>query len=283
MNPRVRAAVAAALGAEVHQVAPVSGGDINQAYAVTLDDRRRVFVKANPGADPRMFPCEARGLAWLGEASAVRVPRVLAATADVLVLELIESGRRVRDFDRRLGRGLAELHRAAAPCFGLDHDNFLATLEQDNRPLDSWPAFYASRRLEPLVARAIDGGHAPARWIRRFDDLFARMAELSGPPEPPARLHGDLWSGNVHADGDGLPVLIDPAVYGGHREVDLAMLRLFGSPGDDFFAAYDEVLPRAPGADERVALYQLYPLLAHVNLFGASYSGAVERALSTYE
>jgi fructosamine-3-kinase len=281
MRREVAQAVAAALGASVRDHRAVGGGSINEAFACELDDGRRVFVKSNRGADPRMFPCEARGLAWLAEADALRVPEVLAVSEAFLVLEYLEP-RRVAGYEEALGRGLAALHRHGAPRFGHDEDNFLATLEQDNTASDDWPRFYAERRLAPLWRAAIDGGHAPSSWAAAFDRLAARMGELAGPAEPPARLHGDLWSGNLHADEHGAPVLIDPAVYGGHREIDLAMLQLFGGPGPRFAAAYDEVHPRAPGHADRVSLYQLYPLLAHVALFGGSYVGSVAAALRRY-
>lgn len=282
MREAVRRAVATALGSEVVAHSPISGGCIHDAVACHLADGRRLFVKSSAGCDPRLFAVEARGLAWLAEARAIRVPEVLAVGEDdaaFLALELIEPGPRAADYDQRLGRQLAALHAHGAPHVGLDHDNFLGPLEQDNTPADDWPHFYVHRRLEPQLRRAIDGGAAPASWGTAFERLFARMGELAGPPEPPARLHGDLWSGNLHTGERGEPVLIDPAVYGGHREVDLAMLVLFGSPGPRFFAAYDEALPRAPGHEERVPLYQLYPLLVHVNLFGGGYVGSVEAAL----
>ena len=285
MRGAVARAVAAALGSEITGFRSVSGGSINDAYRCELADGRTVFVKTNT-RHPRMFPCEARGLAWLAEARAIRVPEVLAVSGDgddigFLVLEHLEAGR-APDFEVALGRGLAALHRAGARVFGHDEDNYLATLEQDNTPAGDWPTFYSERRLAPLVRAAVDGGHAPGSWLAAFDRLYARMDELAGPPEPPARLHGDLWSGNLHADERGAPVLIDPAVYGGHREVDLAMLRLFGGPGPRCFAAYDESHPRGPGHEDRVPLYQLYPLLAHVVLFGGSYVASVDAALARY-
>ncbi len=288
MRASTKRAVEAALGSSIDSADSVSGGDINDAFACSLGDGRRVFVKTNARADPRMFPCEAVGLAWLAEANALRVPEVLAvndedAAEAFLVLELMEPARPRATYHAELGRGLAALHRFGGSAHGLDHDNFLATLEQDNTPAPDWPTFYARRRLEPLVRRAIEGGHAPASWRGRFESLFVRLAALAGPGEPPARLHGDLWSGNLHVDQRGGPVLIDPAVYGGHREIDLAMLRLFGSPPRAFFDAYDETYPRSPGHEERVALYQIYPLLAHVNLFGGGYVGAVEAALRRYD
>ena len=287
MRRELEDALAAALGSDVTGSRPLGGGDINEAFATTLADGRRVFVKTNARADPRMFPAEARGLAWLAEPDAIRVPQVLAVSDEgdepaFLALELLDPARRRGDYDRELGRRLATLHRADPGAFGLDDDNFIGSLDQDNTPEDTWASFYVRRRLEPMVKQAIDRGAAPASWVRDFARLYARMDELVGPVEPPARLHGDLWSGNLHTDEHGGPCLIDPAVYGGHREVDLAMLVLFGRPGPDFFAAYDEVWPRAPGHEDRVALYQLYPLLVHVNLFGGGYVGSVEAALRRY-
>lgn len=291
MRAAVRTAVAAALGEAVRDTRSLSGGDINDAYRATLASGRSVFVKTNDTADPRMFPCEARGLAWLAAADSLRVPRVLAVSDDsgphFLILELIEPGRRARTHDEQLGHGLAALHRASADSFGLDHDNFIATFEQANPVSDSWPDFYARQRLAPLAERAIEHGQAPDSWRQRFARLTERMTVLDpnglcGPAEPPARLHGDLWSGNVHTDENGRPCLIDPAVYGGHREIDLAMLALFGGLSERTLAAYNERYPLAPGFAERVPLYQLYPLLVHVNLFGGGYVSSVERALQRY-
>lgn len=292
MNERLIHGVSAALGSSMRTYARAHGGDINDAYEVTLADGRLVFVKSNDEADPRMFACEARGLDWLREADAIRIPRVLAygqpdADEDVafLVLERIASASRADDYDEQLGRGLAALHRASLPFdgqFGFPEPNFIGSLTQDNTFAAAWPEFYATRRLEPQVRAAIDRGVAPASWRRGFARLFAMMDDLAGPPEPPARLHGDLWSGNVMVDDQGAPCLIDPAVYAGHREVDLAMLRLFGGLGARTLAAYHEAAPLAEGHASRVALYQLYPLLVHVNLFGGSYVTSVERALQQY-
>jgi protein-ribulosamine 3-kinase len=235
-----------------------------------------------------MFPAEARGLAWLAEPGVVRVPRVLAVAPEnaagppFLALELIAPGPRVRDFDERLGRGLAALHRPGGgpeATFGLDHDNFIGSLPQDNHAVATWPEFYRARRLEPLVRAAIDAALLDAADRRAFDDVFRRLPELAGPAEAPARLHGDLWGGNLLVDETGAPCLVDPAVYRGHREIDLAMMRLFGGFGPRVFSAYAEAFPLAPGADERVPLYQLYPLLVHVNLFGGGYAGQVRAAL----
>ena len=273
-------AVEAALGSAVVTWNAVSGGDINDAHEAHLADGRCVFVKSNREAPTGMFEAEARGLAWLGQARALRVPEVIAQGANFLVLECIRPGRRQPDFDERLGRGLAALHRAGAPSFGLDHDNFIGRLAQANHPLATWAEFYRERRLLPQLRLAVDSRRTSAAMRRGFDQLLARLDEIVGPPEPPARLHGDLWSGNAMADEQGLPCLIDPAVHGGHREVDLAMMRLFGGFGPRVFAAYDEIFPLPPGHEERVPIYQLYFLMVHVNLFGGSYVASVEHALA---
>jgi fructosamine-3-kinase len=285
VDRELAAALAAALGSAVAGTRPLSGGDINDAFEVTLADGRQVFVKSNARSPRGMFAAEAKGLAWLAAGGAsLRIPRVLAVSppddpAQFLALEMVARGRPARDFDERLGRGLAELHRRAPGGFGLDHDNFVGRLPQSNAAAATWPEFYRTRRLEAQLRRAADGGLASGRMKRGFDRLFGELEDLVGPAEPPARLHGDLWGGNLLCDDRGLPCLIDPAVYGGHREIDLAMMRLFGGFGERVFAAYDEAWPLADGHAERVVLYQLYPLMVHVNLFGGGYVGSVESAL----
>jgi protein-ribulosamine 3-kinase len=279
-------AISKALGTSIVRAEPLSGGDINDAHAVSLADGCTVFVKTNAHSPAGMFPGEARGLAWLAEARALRVPEVLAVGPEhgdgapaFLVLELITAGNRGPDFDEHLGHGLAALHDHGAPGFGLDHDNFIGRLPQSNVARSSWMEFYRDCRLQPQLRRAVDARRASPAMINGFERLFDRLASLVGPDEPPARLHGDLWGGNLLVDDAGEPCLIDPAVYGGHREMDLAMMRLFGGFSPRVFDAYDEAHPLAPDHQERVPLYQLYPLLVHVNLFGGGYVGSVEAAL----
>jgi fructosamine-3-kinase len=284
MTPELRRAIAARLGREVSASRDLHGGDIHSAFRVELQGGDLLFVKSSAGAPRGMFTEEARGLDWLRAAEALRIPAVVAVGDDAegprfLALEYLEPGRHESAFDEKLGRGLAALHRAGARTFGFDHDNYIGSLPQSNRAHATWAAFYREERILPLVQRAIDRG-ALARGARaKFDRLFDRLEALVGPTEPPARLHGDLWGGNLHADERGEPCLIDPAVYGGHREVDLAMMRLFGGFGARVFAAYDEAWPLADGHERRVALYQLYPLLVHVNLFGGGYADSSMRAL----
>jgi fructosamine-3-kinase len=266
-------------GAALRSSTPVSGGDIARAFRVELTDDRRLFVKLHrEGA--RMFPAEARGLDWLREADAIRIPVVVAVgsdTAPFLALELIEPGPPARDHDERLGRGLAALHRMHPSMHGFPEDNFVGALPQDNRPCTDWVEFYRDRRLAPLVQRAAQVLDRPT--VAAFDELFAVLPERIGPPEPPSRLHGDLWGGNAITDESGAPVLIDPSVYAGHREIDLAMMRLFGGFSRRCFEAYAEAYPLAPDSEARVSLYQLYPLLVHVNLFGGSYVPQLRAAL----
>ena len=270
-----------ALGAPVIGSRAVGGGDINETFRVELGDGRQVFVKTHRDPPPGMFAAEAHGLAWLGDGDAIRVPRVLASGDDFLALEWLERGPRRRGFDELLGRGLARLHRAGAPRVGLDRDNFIATLPQDNAPTVTWSEFWIARRIDPMVRRAIERRGAPTHWVGAVDRLAARMQAIAGEPEPPARLPGDLWHGNVHAAGD-QPALIDPAVYGGHREVDLAMLSLFGGLSDALIGGYQEVWPLTSGWRERLQLWQMYPLLVHVVLFGGGYAGAVEAAFERF-
>jgi fructosamine-3-kinase len=208
---------------------------------------------------------------------------VVAVSTTWLALEWLELDGRPEP--AALGRGLALLHRAGAPTFGLDAPSYLATLPQDNTPEADWPMFYVERRLRPLCTRAKLG------LDRELDQLRAR-ADVFGPAEPAARLHGDLWWGNVSsvssdaasgaARGVRLPVIFDPAVYGGHREIDLAMLALFGGLPEALVDAYTEIWPLADGWRERIELGQLYPLAAHACLFGGSYGAQVKRVLARY-
>jgi len=261
--------LAAALGTQVLRATPVGGGDINDAFEVKLRDGRRAFVKTHHAPPPGMYEAEAAGLAWLA-VGPLKTPRVLAVGDRYLALEWIELHERTTDV--AFARGLAMLHASGAPSFGLDRSNYLATIPQDNTPEDDIVTFYVERRLRPLVALL----RAPE--LDALLDKLARMPERFGPPEPPARLHGDLWWGNVGFER-GQPVIFDPAVYGGHREIDLAMLALFGGVGEPFISAYTEVFPLAPEWRSRVHLWQLYPVAAHGVLFGSGYTMQLARLL----
>lgn len=227
------------------------------------------FVKADPA------PLEAAGLRWLAEAGA-RVPAILEESPERLVLERVEPGALSADGEEDLGRMLAAMHRAGAPAFGSLPEPgrfFVGRCELESPEGDTWPAYYAEHRLAPLARRA--------GMLDLIEPVCERMDGLAGPAEPVARLHGDLWSGNVLAGRDGLARLIDPAAYGGHREVDLAMLELFGSIPARMLAAYEEVWPLAEGWRERIGLWQLFPLLVHVVLFGGHYAQQTRRVAAS--
>jgi fructosamine-3-kinase len=266
----------------------VGGGDINEAFHVVLVDGREAFVKTRAEAAPEEYASEAAGLRWLAEPGAVRTPGVLEVDECYLALQWIAPGRLDSAGAEELGRGLAATHTAGAPRFGgfgasdTGSMSGFGSLRLSNEPTDDWATFYAERRLRPLAEIARERGALPASGIRAVERVCERIAELTGPAEPPARLHGDLWSGNVMADTGGRPWLIDPSAYGGHREVDLAMLRLFGSPSERVFAAYEELAPLAEGWEERIDLYQLLPLLVHALLFGGSYRTAAQRVALRY-
>jgi fructosamine-3-kinase len=272
------------LGIEVVGTRPVGGGSISDARRVELADGRVVFAKSVQGLPPALLETEAAGLHWLAEAGgAVRIPAVLAVDAEVLVLEWIEPGAATATTGAALGTGLARLHAAGAPAFGSERDGFIGSIPQRNTPAsDDWPSFWFTRRIEPLAAAAHDRGALPAGTAALVERLGRRLPSLAGPPEPPARVHGDLWSGNVLTGAGGVPWIVDPAAYGGHREVDLAMLHLFGRPDPAVVTAYDEATPLAEGWRDRLALWQLEPVLAHTVMFGGGYGAQARQILQRF-
>ncbi|MCP4908675.1 MAG: fructosamine kinase family protein [bacterium] len=275
-----RPTLEAALDDEIVAATPVIGGDIGESFQVELASGDLIFVKYYRDAPIGLAACEARGLAWLSEAETpIRISRPLAHDADWLALEWIESRPPVDDYAWRLGEGLAQLHQASPSHLGFSEQNWIGRLPQSNDPKPSWAEFYGANRIQPLQRLARDAELLPDRLSRQLDRLVDDLPQLVGDDEPAARLHGDLWSGNVLIDEQGLPCLIDPACYGGHREIDLAMMRLFGGFGRGVFEAYEATAPLSPGADARVALYQIYPLLVHVRLFGATYLGGLTRVV----
>lgn len=281
--------VAEALGEEVVRSAPVSGGDTAASYRFDLASGRTVFAKTHADPPPGFFTREAVDLAWLSVPGAPAVPEVLAASdGDArhpahLVLSWVDEGRGRAEGDAELGRSLAALHRAEPDGFGRTDGRTTGSRGLPNDPCPTWADFCATQRIAPLARMAHDEralGPAAIDGLERLD--ADRLAEVGGPLEPPARLHGDLWSGNRLVDRAGASWLIDPAAHGGHREFDLAMMRLFGGFGPACFLAYDEVWPLADGWRERVALHQIAPLVVHAIKFGGSYGAAATQAITAY-
>ncbi|KKK06337.1 fructosamine kinase family protein [Micromonospora sp. HK10] len=264
---------------------PVSGGDICAASRLTLDDGHSFFAKTWPERAGRpvpagFFAAEAAGLRWLREAGAVAVPEVMAALPELLALDWIEPGEPTPEAAERFGRELAALHRAGAPAFGADWDGFIGTLPQDNT-LDPgpWSAWFARRRLLPYLRMSVDDGALGTKEAGLVEQVIDRIGEFGG-DEPPARIHGDLWAGNVLWGMHDRVWLVDPAAHGGHRETDLAQLALFGGPPhlDRILAGYQEEWPLADGWRDRLPLHQLHLLLVHSSLFGTAYRDAVADA-----
>jgi fructosamine-3-kinase/protein-tyrosine-phosphatase len=255
-----------------------------QHVMLTLAGGRRAFAKiaADAAASAEVsaaFAAEASSLRWLAEAQAVPVPEVLAVSQTALVIAMIPPGHATPEAAFCFGTELARLHAAGADGLGAPWRGFIASLPLDNTPAPpSWPQWYASRRLLPYLALAVDSGALRSEDGRLVEAVIDRIDSLAGPAEPPSRIHGDCWAGNVLWSG-GRGWLIDPAAHGGHRETDLAMLALFGVPHlDRILAGYNDAVPLAAGWRDRVPLHQLHPLLVHACLFGASYREGVRSA-----
>ncbi|MFE1167149.1 fructosamine kinase family protein [Nocardiopsis sp. NPDC058789] len=252
---------------------------------VELADGTRLFVKSQTrGAEPAgALSAEARGLEWLGRCFGSPVLQPLGWDERLLVLPLVEQDEPTPAAAERLGRQLAGTHLTGADAFGADWPGYIGPLPMDNTPARHWPRFYAEQRLRPYLRQALDQGALTPTDARAIERVVDAVDELAGEPEPPARIHGDLWSGNVLWRSRDA-VLIDPAAHGGHREADLAMLALFGLPHlDRVRDAYNEVAPLSAGWRGRVALHQLHPLLVHVCLFGAAYrTTALEAARTAF-
>jgi fructosamine-3-kinase len=274
-----------------------------QHLMITLAGGRRAFAKvagagpaaAGEAASDEMaaaFAAEASSLRWLAAADAVPVPEVLAVTEAALVISMIPPGHATPSAAFRFGTELARMHAAGSEDFGAPWRGFIASLPLDNAPAPpgqpagapswtqrpQWPQWYANRRLLPYLRQALDSGALRPEDGRLVEAVMDRIDSLAGPAEPPSRIHGDCWAGNVLWSGD-RGWLIDPAAHGGHRETDLAMLALFGAPHlDRILAGYNDTTPLAAGWRSRVPLHQLHPLLVHACLFGASYAEEVRSA-----
>jgi fructosamine-3-kinase len=310
VDPAAR--LAALTGTPVRDLRPAGAQHGWRHYRATLADGREIFAKVatpsrttSPATSPSQpashisptdnsrpasptsptdnshpaspIEAEARGLRWLAEPGIVPIPEVLGWDDHTLVLSWLPPGRATPEAAGDFGRDLARLHATGADTFGAPWPGFIASLPLDNTPwpaADGWPRWYAERRVLPYLRRAADDGTLGPGDVALIEQVTSRITDLAGPDEPPSRIHGDCWSGNLLWSG-GRGWLIDPAAHGGHRETDLAMLALFGAPHlNDIVRGYDETVPLADGWRARIPLHQLHPLLVHAGLFGAGYREA---------
>ncbi|MCS6991450.1 MAG: fructosamine kinase family protein [Chitinophagales bacterium] len=276
---------AAGIDQPVSSLTPAGGGCINACYHVYTPSTK-FFLKVNDArAYPDMFRCEARGLELINAAVPDFAPIPVAVHVDekqqYLLLTFCGGGRPSRTFWQRFAQRMVQLHRTTRQQFGLDHDNYIGSLPQSNRSHDRWTDFYFHERLLPQVRRAVAQEALPKQALNLVEKIYDRLSDFF-PDEPPSLVHGDLWSGNYLVGADGLPVVIDPAIYFGFREMDWAMMDLFGGFDQRMRHSYEELFPLKPGYMQRRPLCQLYPLLVHANLFGGHYSASAYRLLKQY-
>jgi fructosamine-3-kinase len=281
-QPVVARRAEALLASSVVATAPVAGGDIATATKLRLSDGTTALMKTYPHPPQGFFATEVRGLRWLAASSGVPVPEVLGSDDECVILRWIEPGKPSVDAAVAFGQALAATHAAGAASYGLDRDGFIGRLPLSNEAADTWAEFYAQRRVLPFLKLGRDRGVIGAGQAATIEAALGRLAEVV-PEEGPARLHGDLWNGNVLWGSDGRVWVVDPAAYGGHRETDLALLSLFGLPHlARVLDAYDEAAPLADGWQDRVRIHQLYPLLVHACLFGGGYAARAADAAAAF-
>lgn len=269
---------------DILEISPLSGGDINEVFLIRTPDAHYVAKRNSKERYPDMFAKEARGLKTLDE-KGVRTPLVTAVFDDednqVLVMEYISQQPVNKEYWRNFGRALSKLHQNSNAYFGLDYHNYIGSLDQLNTQQKTWATFFMENRVLPLVKMAFDKQALNKGHLKCFDGLFAVFKELV-PEEKPALLHGDLWSGNLLCAKEQVPVFIDPAIYYGHREADIAMTRMFGGFHSDYLDIYQEQYPLEKGWEKRLSLHNLYPSLVHLVLFGRAYLGGIESVIKNY-
>ena len=269
----------------IRSFAAVGGGCINAAGKLETNAGPFFLKYNNAKAYPGMFEAEAKGLGILAEADAVNVPKPIFAgnvnNETFILTEWIESGKRQKDFWEKFGESLAKLHGHHQVQFGLDHNNYIGSQPQYNDWRGDWPEFFIEMRLEKQIEIARNHGKISSRHITKFNRLYKKLNEIF-PKEKPSLIHGDLWSGNFLTGADGYSAIVDPAVYYGHREIELSFTKLFGGFDREFYQSYEAHFPLEKGFEKREDIYNLYPLMVHVNLFGGGYLASVENILRRF-
>lgn len=265
-------------GAILHS-SPVSGGAINRCARLHTE-AGAFFLKWNESAPTDMFAKEAKGLELLASAqSGLIIPEVILKENNFLLLNYIQEAKTSNSY--LFGSKLALLHKTTNELFGLDHNNYIGVLPQSNQYYPNWLDFFVRERIEPQVKMAIDSGRIDSSFVSIFDRVL-NFTYVRFPDEPPALLHGDLWNGNYRWTTEGNAAIYDPAVYFGHREMDIAMTRLFGGFDQQFYDGYNDIYPLEDGVEERIKLCNLYPILVHTNLFGGGYVHKAIRLLKQF-
>jgi fructosamine-3-kinase len=265
----------------IASTAPVGGGCIHQALRLRTERGDTFFLKQNRGKFRDIFYREAEGLGALDIAGAPVVPRVYLVSEEIIILEDLAPAPKQNGFWTLYGQQLAKLHLHHSPQFGFKTDNYIGANPQLNSWYKNGYDFYRENRLGPQIRWAQTSGALDSKDLHQLDELLLKLQDLV-PEQPASLLHGDLWSGNLITDREGSPALIDPAVYWGWAEADLAMTDLFGRYPDTFYKAYTEINPLEEGYRGRFPLYNLYHLLNHLNLFGRGYLSQVRSVLSRY-
>lgn len=263
----------------------MAGGDISRAYKISTSSQK-FFCKIHSGNQAfDMFQSEKDGLDAIRNTKTIAAPQVYFCEAwekgAFLIMEYVEAERSTDRGMAALGRQLAQLHERECSTFGWNRDNFIGSLPQSNERSGSWSEFYVAERLQPQLELSINRGLLSQMEVPSTGRMLTVIEEMCNNVKP-SLLHGDLWGGNYLISSDGTPYLIDPAVYEGHNEVDIAMSMLFGGFGNSFYTAYEEILPTDSYSPDRIKLYQLYYLLVHLNLFGVSYYSSVKAILKSY-